>query len=160
VTDPRAVLFDLAERLNEIARNLIEEDGEHEPMYFLIMPDGYVEPTLFEEDLGRPVGDRRARDMAQGVASKGATALAFVSEAWSAEASEIPKGGGPGDAANPRDILLVAAIDRLDNVVALETTVRRGADGAVELGTSRLLEDFDSSVFDLAREVWIAESYL
>ena len=136
---------------------MVEEDGEHVPMFFLRLPDGGVRPQLFDAVEQRPVGVSRAREMADGVQATGADAVAVVSEAWAADVGAIPDGGRAGDAPGATDLLLVAAIDREDNLVVFETPVRRGVDGSVELGaSSRQLDQV--LVFDLVREVWRTRS--
>jgi hypothetical protein len=155
---PRTELVELARDLNRTARSVIEEDGEHAAMFFLRFDDGDVEAHLFD-DAERPVGETRARVMAEAARSPGADAVAFVSEAWSARPEAIPDGGGAGDALDARDVLLLAAVDRRGNTLVLETPISRRADGTVELGdTEEYGEEYRVNVLDEVRNVWGLES--
>ena len=88
-------LASFVEGLNEIARAVMEEDGEHVAMYFLgHADDGGVHSCLFEEeDQSDSVGSARARQLAEAVRSSDADAVVIVSEAWSALAEDVPSGG-------------------------------------------------------------------
>jgi hypothetical protein len=149
-------LADIARHLNRVARSLVEEDGAHEPMYFLLV-EGRVEPHLFGP-ADRPVGEARAAELAEAVRATGADAVVVVSEAWAAPADAVPPGSGAGDAPGATDVLIVAGVDRAGNQVAFETALQRGTDGILELGETH---EYDASynlfVLDAVREVWRAE---
>ena len=150
-------MANLVKTLNDIARGVMEEDGEHVAMYFLAHAgDGSVESCLFEEeDPSASVGLARARQIAEAVRSSDAEAVVVVSEAWSAKLDEIPPGGRVRDAAEPQDVLLVAGIDRSGETVALETPVFHDTDGAIRLGpTSPDDEGYQVNIFDEVRAVW------
>jgi hypothetical protein len=152
--DERAELVELARNLNRMARSVVEEEGEHAAMFFLRLASGEVEANVFS-DSERPVGEARAREMADAVRSRGAVAIAFVSEAWSARPEDVPKSGGAGDAADALDVLLVAAVDRLGNTVALETPLFRSPDRNIELGESKeYAGEYQLNVMDKVRAVW------
>jgi len=150
-------LASFVEGLNEIARAVMEEDGEHVAMYFLgHADDGGVHSCLFEEeDQSDSVGSVRARQLAEAVRSSDADAVVIVSEAWSALAEDVPSGGRVRNALEPQDVLLVAGIDRSGETIALETPVFRDADGVVRLGpTSPGGGGYQVNTFDDVRAVW------
>jgi hypothetical protein len=126
-----------ARDINEIARSVVAEDGEHAAMFFLALPDGAVEHHLFLEERERPVGDARGREIADAVVATSARAVVCVSEAWSARPEAVPVGGGAGDAPEACDVLLVAGIDVDGDSVAIETPLRRTPEGGVEIGDSQ-----------------------
>lgn len=130
-------LRDFALQINEIARSVVVEDGEHAAMFFLALPSGDIEHRLFSEAGERPVGDARGREIADAVGETGAEAVVCVSEAWRASAESVPVGAGAGDAPDARDVLLVTAMDRDGDAVAIETPLRRDPVGGVEVGDSQ-----------------------
>ena len=145
----------MACHLNGIARSVLEEDGEHVPMFFLRFADGHVEVRQFEDASERPVGPRRAREMADAVRASNATAIVMVSEAWSAPEELIPDGGGAGDAADARDVLLLVALGSDGTTVTLVTPIRRLDDGALHLGeTDEEGSESHAYVLDEVRRVW------
>lgn len=153
----RSGLVSFVEGVNDIARAVMEEDGEHVAMYFLgHAREGGVESCLFEEeDPSESVGSARARQMAEAVRSSGADAVVIVSEAWSAEPEDVPAGGRVREASEVSDVLLVAGIDRSGETIALETPVFRDASGAVRLGPSSPGSDgYRVNTFDEVRTVW------
>jgi hypothetical protein len=139
-------------------RSVIEEDGEHAAMFFLRLKSGDVEPYLFSGMDDRPVGDARGREVAEAVRTTGADAVVCVSEASSAEPEAIPEDGSAGDVPDARDVLVVAAVDRSGNSVALETPVSRRPDGSVELGDSDEYErNYSLNFLSPVRVVWNTE---
>lgn len=148
-------LLDFARWLNEQAKATIADDGEHTAMFFVRLPDGRVRPQLFDHDEQRPVGERRAEQMATAVRMTGADTIAFVSEAWAAQEDTVPEGGGAGNSVEAMDVLVVAALDREDNLVVFETPIHRAVDGSAELGESaRMPDEYQVTVFDPVREIW------
>ena len=105
-------------------------------MFFLALPGGVVEHRLFSEAEERAVGDARGREIAEAVVAAGAEAVVCVSEAWSASAEAVAEGGRARDVPDAHDVLLVAALDRDGDAVAIETPVLRGTRGGLELGDS------------------------
>jgi hypothetical protein len=154
-TDPqRSALLKLARHLHGIALDVIREDGEHAAMYFLVTR-GQIEPNQFQRAERRPVGESRSAEMAEAVKSSGADAIVMVSEAWSARKDSVPLGGGAGDAPDATDVLIVAAVDRLGNHVAVETDLQRLDDGTTSVGEIREYgADYDVAVFNAVRRVW------
>lgn len=151
----REALLAMARHLNGIARSVLEEDGEHVPMFFLRLEDGRVEVRQFEEAPERPVGQLRARELADAVRTSNATAIVMVSEAWSAPEDSIPDGGGAGDASDARDVLLLVALDCDGTTVTLETPIWRLADGALRLGdTDEQGSESQVYVLNEVRGVW------
>jgi hypothetical protein len=153
-TDPqRSALLKLARHLHGIALDMIREDGEHAAMYFLVTR-GQIKPNQFQR-AERPVGESRAAEMAEAVKSCGADAIVMVSEAWSARKDSVPLGGGAGDAPDANDVLIVAAVDRLGNQVAVETDLQRLDDGTTSVGETREYgAEYDVAVFNAVRRVW------
>jgi hypothetical protein len=157
--DDRSQLVDLVQHLNRVARSVIEEDGEHAAMFFLLVGGGNLEAHLFSEATERPVGEARGREVAEAVEATGADAVVSVSEAWSAAADAVPADGGAGDAADARDVLLVAGIDRAGNTIVLETPVTRLADGSVELGDAEEHQaGYAINFLAPVRTIWSLES--
>ena len=155
--DARSELHALARDLNHVARSEIEEEGEHAAMFFLRVEDG-VEARLFSEEAARPVGDARGREIAEAVRATGSDAVVCVSEAWSAAQEAVPERGGAGDAPDARDVLLLAAIDRHGNSVAVETPVSRRPDGTLALGASEEYEDgYSLNFLSPVRAIWDEE---
>jgi hypothetical protein len=124
-----------AERLNDRARTTLVEDGEHVAMFFLLGAAGRTSPRLFPFDEQRPVLARRAAALSEAVASTGAVAAAFISEAWVAPSGSVATGHDAGDSPEARDVLIVAAMDA-EAYVAFETPVSRSPDGSIALGAS------------------------
>ncbi len=147
-------LIEFARKLNEMARAVVIEDGTHASMFFLVLPDGSVKTTLFDPAEG-PVGEIRGRAISEGVREYSAQAVAFISEAWSAPWEDVPEEGAAGDVARARDVLLVAATDRLGTNVVIETPIIGGADGVITLGDSTEYGDeYIVTVLDGARDAW------
>lgn len=90
-------LRDLVKKIHAIALGIVQQDGEHAAMFFLRLPTGELETTLFD-DVDRPIGDARSSQLARAVRTRRADALVVVSEGWAAEPGTIPKaawfGGG------------------------------------------------------------------
>lgn len=133
-----------------MAVTTIRTDGDHAAMFFLLMPDGRVQPELFLPG-ARPVGEQRKRELANAVASSDAEAVAFVSEAWATRREDVPV----VDARETRDLLLVAAIDRSGETAVFETPIPRDEGGEVEPGESREYgSEYQVALFDGVREAW------
>jgi hypothetical protein len=150
-------LTNLAQELNRIARSVMEADGEHVAMYFLGYTDGRpVESSTFEDETpDESVGAARGRQIAKAVESAGADAVVMVTEAWSVRPEKIPDGGRVRDAAEARDVLLVAGIDRSGVTIAFKTPVFRDANGVTLLGeTGHGDSGYEVSTFDDVRAVW------
>jgi hypothetical protein len=141
--------------LNEIARSVIVEDGVHDAMYFLLLPDGSVSTKQFA-GVDRPVGDAYEQELAAAVTRTGADAVVFVSEAWSADPDTIPDGAGAGDAPGADNVLIVAAADRQGTEIVIETPVLSAPDGTVQLGQSEEYPDDEYRVrtLDAVRRSW------
>jgi hypothetical protein len=145
----QADLRKFAAGLNEMAVATLKQDGEHAAMFFLRSESGEVDPRLFESD------DRRGADLALAVSNADAAAVGVVAEAWAASESEIPEGGRASEAASPREILLVAALDRHGNQVAFETgVIRRRFRQSVLEETSERDSSLRIATFDETRELW------
>jgi hypothetical protein len=141
--------------LNEIARSVMVEDGAHDAMYFLLLPDGSVSAKRFAA-ADRPVGDAYEQELVAAVTRTGADAVVFVSEAWSADPDTIPDGAGAGDAPGPDDVLIVAAVDRHGTEIVIETALISAPDGTVQLGESEEYADDEYRVrtLDAVRRSW------
>ena len=153
--DTLSELRSLTRDLNSVARSVIAEDGAHAAMFFLRVEGGELAAHLFAEAVERRVGEARGREIAEAVRSTGADAVVCVSEAWSAAPEAVPEEDGVGDAPDAHDVLLVAAVDRHGNSVALETPVVRLPDGTVELGASEEYEgDYSLNFLEPVKAAW------
>lgn len=159
MTDPTASAREFARFLNDQARSLMVEDGEHASMFFLLLPDGRVEVDQFDE-VDRPVGDSRAQQLVDSARKVRAEAVAFISEAWSAPADAVPEGFGAGDSTEASDVLVVAAADRGGGYISIETPVFFAADNTVALGDSAEHEDssYQVRILDEVRAMWSRET--
>jgi hypothetical protein len=133
-------LQDLVRDLNQVARSVLEEDGEHAAMFFLHVHNT-VETRLFSDTAGGPVGHARGREIVEAVRATGADAVVYVSQAWRAASEAVPVGGSARDAVNARDVLLVAGTDRYRNSLIVETPIFRRPDGTLRLGDGEEYED-------------------
>ncbi len=78
-----------------------------------------------------------------------------MSEAWASHADSIPLGGAAGDAPDRTDVLMVAAVDRLGNRVALETDIQHLGADTTRIGETREYgAEYEVGVFDAVRRVW------
>jgi hypothetical protein len=143
-------LRELVEELNSVALSIVKKDGEHAAMFFVRLPSGDLKVTVFD-DAERPVGEARARQMAEAVRRTDADAVVFVSEAWTADPTTIPQGGRAGDAPDPDDVLLVAGVDRSGAEFSLATQLHK-RDGAVDVGQAE--EGSRVFLFDDVRAAW------
>jgi hypothetical protein len=104
---------DLAAWANGRARELVLQDGTHDTTVVLRLPDGSLQTQIVGGDGGS------LADAVEAIADEadvvGADAVVVVAEAWSAANPER----------EPREVLLVAGLDRAGDLVVFETPLER-----------------------------------
>ncbi len=106
-------LEDLAGWVNGRARDLVLRDGTHDTTVLLRLPDGALQTQIVGGDGGT------LADVLEAIADEAelvdAQAVVVVAEAWSAANPDR----------EPREVLLVAGVDRDGDHVVLETPLER-----------------------------------
>jgi hypothetical protein len=120
-------LIALVRRINDLAVEQVEADGEHAAMYFLRTPDGGVRPRLFR----RP---ERSDELARAAGASSADAVVIVAETTT-------------------DSLLVAGLDRRGHQLVLETKLERRDDGTVK-ALATTADELVVPTLDGVRGVW------
>jgi hypothetical protein len=148
-----AALRDLAAWINDGARELVTDSGGHPPMVFVRQPDGAVSGFLLPQVEGEPrFGPGEVFAAAR---SAGGDAVVVVSEVWAATPDTVPFGGRARDSPDRREMLVVAAVDRDDNAVLVQTPLHRAEDGSVLPGESEeSLNVYDFTLFDAVKQEW------
>lgn len=142
---------DLAYRINDRARAVLDEDGTHALMLFLRTPDGGVHPQL----VGGATRDEMPKALsriAEEVARREADGVVVVGEAWRAPIDPVAIGGA-AESLQAEDILFVAALDAAGNELSLETPLRRTDDRHVTLGETEKTSSRSPFLNDV-RRLW------
>jgi hypothetical protein len=133
-------LEDLASWASGRARELVLQDGTHDTTVLLRLADGALQTQIVGGDGGT------LADVVEAIADEAdlvdAQAVVIVAEAWSAANPER----------EPREVLLVAGLDRGGDEVVLETPLERGSSHLQVGETART--DTPTVLLDGVRRRW------
>lgn len=152
--DPeRLDLAELTSRLNTMAISAFEVEGAHASMFFLRAAGGGGEMRVFEGAHGLSRSDQSSELAA--AAGAGVDAVVLVGEALSVQANESPSEDAPNGLAEPREVLLVAGLDRDGRQVVFESTISRAGGAAEIIATNENRgAGYEVAVFDGVRAAW------
>ncbi len=145
-------VFRYAEWVFEVGKRMLERDGTHAAIAFLVLPSGSVKLISCN------VPDQESkyvayRMIADEVDKLGATAVLFANEIWWAPVAEAG-GKRAGLVASRREAFMVSAATEEGQERNYIASFTRKPDGGVELGESEVAGPMNSMYLGPIREVW------